>query len=203
MKKLMLLVLLFVLGAGCSKPSPQAPEGLPGIPLEIDPTLAIQGANGQGGHACPVNDYVITADHVLWDKERRTYTQATYSDGYGANGVAMVIGGYGAVDLVILEILGDDVIYLPSGVGRINEKVYWFEYDFRSQKNALRARRRFAHILREVAGHYILDEMPVGGSSGSCLLNSEGQVIGMIVAGWETDDGLGVGSAIKLPEGLK
>ena len=195
------IICLFLLSA-CGQVSKEVGKSLPNVPIEIDPTLAIQAANGSGGHACPVNGYVLTASHVLWDGNLRTYVPASWSFGNKSEGSAQVVGGYSHLDLLFLDIYGGEIDFLPAGRAKTGDKVYWFEYDFRTSRNALRARRRFANVLRTVAGHYIFDGMPVGGASGTCLLNSQGEVVGIVVAGWFTDDKLGVGSAVKLPEEL-
>ena len=199
-----LAALLVLALAGCTSCAEKlVPAGLPGVPLELDPTLAISSANGNGGHACPVNGYVITAAHVVWDEERKTYVRVAWSDGAGSEGLGEVAAIHPALDLVVLQTEGGAIKFLPAGQIAVGERVYWFEYDFRTRKNALRARRRFATVLRVVAQHYILDDMPIAGASGSCLLNEQGQVVGLVVAGFDTDDKLGVGAAVKLPEELK
>jgi len=191
-----------VLLNACSACATKQPAELPGIPLEVDPSWAIQTPEGGGGHACPVNGMVLTATHVMTSEDGSRFVGVAWSDGFGGEGFARVLRSHNNLDITELEIVGiagDGVHYLPSGSAKAGEKVFWFEYDFRTRANALRAHRRFAKILRIVAQHYVLDEMPVGGASGTCLINERGEVVGLVVAAWPTDDKLGVGSAVKLP----
>lgn len=190
-------------GCSCSERITRDPgEALGNLPLDKDPSIALQASTGAAGHACPVNGYVLTASHVLWDADLKIYVPTAWSDGYGNEGSAYVSGGYNFLDLISLTMCPDSkqLDFQPPGKAGVGSRVYWYEYDLRTRENALRARRRFADVLRVVAGHYILDEMPVEGASGSCLLNKEGEVVGIVNAGWDTDDGLGVGVAVKLPE---
>ena len=188
-------------GISCSgKVTVDLGQAIGDIPLDKDPSISLQAPNGNAGHACPVNGYVLTASHVLWDRDLKTYVPTAWSDGYGNEGSAVVSGGFTFLDLVSLTTYGGQVHFLPAGRAEVGDRVYWYEYDLRTRHNALRARRRFANILRIVAGHYILDDMPIDGASGTCLLNDKGEAVGDVNAGWDTDDKLGVGVAVKWPE---
>jgi len=195
------VVALLAVFAACSSRSQPLPVELPGIPLDTDPTLAISTADGGIAHACAVDGFIITARHVVVDEAAKRYVRdLAWSDGFGNDGFASVVAVSPAVDLAILVVVGDhQPKYLPSGVVKPGDEVFWFEYDFRTQANALRARRRLATVLRIVAQQIILDSVPVGGASGTCLLNTRGEVVGIVTAGWDTDDDLGAGSAVKLP----
>ena len=181
------------------------PPALGPITLDVDPSIAIQAPNGNAGHACAVfNDYgefFLTASHVVWNEETQSYMPVVWSDGFGQEGYFETDGPFSAVDVALLNPVGEKRPFaLPQGpAGKPGDTVYWFEYDFRTRKNALRARRRFAKILRVVAQHYILDDLAEGGSSGTCLLDAQGEVIGIVVSGWDTADNLGVTAAVKLP----
>jgi hypothetical protein len=201
MSNWVLCAVLALFGFSCSSKVVKDPgEALGSISLDKDPSIALQAPNGAAGHACPVNGYVLTANHVLWDEHYKIHVPAAWSDGYGHEGSAYVNGGFTFLDLITLDVQPPGKLdFLPPGQAMVGDRIYWYEYDLRTRQNALRARRRFANVLRIVAGHYILDDMPVEGASGSCLLNRHGEVVGIINAGWDTDDGLGVGVAVKLP----
>lgn len=174
-----------------------------GVPLELDPSIAIQAPNGNAGHACPVfledgTEMVLTARHVVVDEDGQ-YMDVVWSDGFGQEGYFSVADAFSAVDVVLLTPSMSVPVYLPKGTAKPGDTVFWFEYDFRTQANALRARRRFGKILRIVAQHFILDAMPEGGSSGTCLLNEYGEAVGLITSGWDTEDGKGAGVAVKFP----
>jgi hypothetical protein len=192
-----LLALLFLLlVVSCS----QKKVSLPGPYTLIDPSLAIMTRDGNAGHACPVHGHIYSARHVFWNREENKYIGATWSS-RGYDGSTLVSGFSEEKDLVELW-LNDtsNVVFLPRGAAvRAGEKVYWFEYDFRTKKNALRSRRRFANVLRIVAQQYILDGTPVAGASGSCLINENGEVVGIVTGGWQMFDKSVVGVASILP----
>lgn len=207
MRYLAALLLLALVGcSGCAQRDFPFPAGLPGIPLDLDPSIALATVEG-GGHACAVGGHVLTARHVMQDRQTRQYVAAAWSDGRGSEGFASVVVGHAALDIALLDLMvtrGDGVVFLSRGEAKVGDRVYWFEYDFRTRPNAMRARRRVAKVLRIVAQHYILDDVPVGGASGSCLINEQGQAVGIVVAGYETtQDGLGVGIVARLPEDLE
>jgi hypothetical protein len=191
---------LFLFTFGCSSVNlTPVPLDLPGIPRDVDPSLALMTGNGQAGHGCPVDGAVYTARHVMWNRELGQFEGASWSS-RGEEGGAVVSGVSPISDIVELGLSPNTLVYLPRGSARVGERVYWFEYDFRTKANALRARRRFAVVLRIVARQYVLDEIPVGGASGSCLINERGEAIAIVTGGWELTDGKFVGVAPKLPE---
>lgn len=202
MRKLLMVAMLTLTGCGaCANKIPPVADVLPGIPFELDPSLSVATRTIVLGHACPVNGYVLTASHVVYDEHFRQYLDVSWSDGYHNEGFAAVSAVHSALDISFLSMYeGDSPVYLPAGDATVGDKVFWFEYDFRTQKNAMRARRRFAYIIREVAHYYVLDESPVSGASGTCLINKDGQVVGIINASWETEDGRESGFASRLPD---
>lgn len=174
------------------------PLDLPGIPATVDPTLALSTPDGGVGHGCTVNGYAITARHVMLDENTGMFQEAAYSQG-GVTGIASINGYWSHLDLVSLA-LNNGGKDLTKGSVKVGDMVFWFEYDFRTRKNLLRARRRFASVLRIVAHQIVLDSVPVAGASGSCLLNKNGEVVGIVNASWATDDQLNGGNAVLLPE---
>ena len=141
-----LAALLLVALAGCSSCTKNLPDILPAVPLEVDPSIAIFTPEGGGGHACPVEGQVITARHVMWSELHKLFLMATWSS-QGARGGAEVSGAALALDLVRLTLYGGAVPYLSLGEPpKPDDKVYWFEYDFRTAPNAYRARRRRARL---------------------------------------------------------
>lgn len=203
MKRLLALAFVALFSAcSCSTKGEYFPAiPLPGIPLEVDPSVQIATLDGGVGHGCPVNDILVTNLHIVLTKKGQLIQAVSISQG-GLNGIAFVANTSVAYDLVLLEPMMP-LRHLPGGdIAEPGDVVYWFEYDFRTGENILRARRRVARILRIVAGHYILDSAPVAGASGTCLINNEGEAIGVVNAGFEADNGEGAGVAILIPKDL-
>lgn len=170
---------------------------VPGIPNEVDPSLSLATPNGGVGHACPVDGQVVTAAHVVIDKQAGRVVNVSYSY-KGTEGLGEVVAVSPFKDLALLVVSGP-IDYLPRAEAKVGDVVFWFEYDFRTRENLLRGRRRFATVIRLVAGTILFDAPPTPGASGTCLINSEGAVVGIVVAGFETDDKLVSGVAVTLP----
>lgn len=194
------LVALFLLSLGACA-NTLGPSALSNIPLDVDPSIALFTPDGGGGHACPVAGAVVTAKHVMWDEENKTYLMASWSAQNGAEGGAGVAGESWIKDLVRLTLVGGEVSYLATGATPVaGDRVHWFEYDFRTTANAYRSRRRVAEVLRVVAGHIIFNAAPVPGASGTCLVNTNGEVVGIVIAYTELDNGRSVGVAAGLSQ---
>lgn len=197
MKKFLAIALLF---AGCAgKAKPERPVGLPEIPLNKDLSIAVSTQDGGLAHACFVNGRMITAHHVVYDERTGQHVQLAWSDDFGNEGFAAIEGEYPALDLVTLQFTGQPAKSFPAGKVQRGDKVYWFEYDFRTRANALRARLRTAKVLRIVAHQIVLDNPPVAGGSGSCLFSYRKEVVGIITFSVDTGDKLGAGGVVKLP----
>ncbi len=197
MKALVCLLLLFL--SACSSREFYG-NALPGIPLEVDPSVQLLTPVGGAGHGCPVNDVLVTNAHVMLDDQGRPAAAASISQ-KGRQGTAALVAFATAMDLALLE-PSMPLDYLPGGVAaKPDDVVYWFEYDFRTVENALRGRRRVGKVLRIVAGHYILDATPNPGASGSCLINEKGEVIGVVNAAFETAQGY-AGTAVMIPKDI-
>jgi hypothetical protein len=74
----------------------------------------------------------------------------------------------------------------------------WIEYDHESLESAYAPRLRQATLIRPLAGYLVLDSAPVKGASGSCLFNSQGEVVGIIAWGVRTGSGDAVGVAVSV-----
>lgn len=199
MKALVCSLLLFLSACSCSTREFYG-NALPGIPVDVDPSVQLLTPVGGAGHGCPVNNVLITNAHVMLDDKGRPVVAATISQ-QGKQGLAALVTFAAALDLALLE-PSIPLDYLPGGTAaEPGDVVYWFEYDFRTVKNALRGRRRVGKILRIVAGHYVLDVTPNPGASGSCLINEKGEVIGVVNAAFETAEGY-AGTAVMTPKDI-
>lgn len=77
------------------------------------------------------------------------------------------------------------------------EEVFWYEYDMSSPDHFFRPLRRQSRIVQVLAGHIFIKDPPQDGASGSCVFNSAGGVIGMIVKRLEASNGENVGMAVQ------
>jgi hypothetical protein len=79
------------------------------------------------------------------------------------------------------------------------ERVYFVGYDFRSRRQAFAPRTFEARVQRVLGGHIVFHPSGVPGTSGSCLLDSAGRVVGVNKGGKEIDGGMDeVGVAVGI-----
>lgn len=160
-------------------------------------------------HACPIvtpsgcNAIVLTAAHVV---DPRPFDDVPllpyrYSDGYGSSGVLEPVATERCADLATMRLgPGADVrpyrraALAPEAGGHV-----WFVgYEWSSKSKAFSARTIRAKVVRVVAGHLVLDPAGEAGSSGSCVLNQAGEVVGINVWGRSLRSGEEVGGAVGI-----
>ncbi len=140
------------------------------------------------GHACPTETAIYTAHHVLDSKERHMNFATPY-------GIARPAWTDTARDLATISIDARVPRYQVAGMPpEPKEKVHWYEFNLNSKKDYFKQERRDAKILRTISGHIVFDKSPVGGASGSCLLNEREEVVGIVI--WSLRRGVGVAVSI-------
>ena len=139
------------------------------------------------GHGCFVEGALYTARHIV-NPTPQLITHASWSDGYGREGFAVVEALSSFRDLARLQVVTGKP-YLNHRLSRNPELraagriVRWFEYTRRPGPNALRANYRASRILREFAGLLVLEKQPTPGASGTCVFAEDGSVLGLIIWG--------------------
>jgi len=76
--------------------------------------------------------------------------------------------------------------------------LYFLGYDWSNKKVALAEDVVEVKLLRIVALHLIYTPSGKPGSSGSCVVNEAGEVVGINEGGFETDDGGEAGLAVGI-----
>lgn len=146
------------------------------------------------GRGCYVEGNLYTARHIVNPSPQVT-SNASWSDGYGQEGLAVTQALSSFRDLALLQIVTGQP-YLNHRMSRDPEMrakgrvVKWFEYTRRPGPEALRTNYRSARILREFAGLLELDKQPNPGASGTCVFAEDGTVVGLIVWGLPEQVGL-------------
>jgi len=148
------------------------------------------------GHACPVDDHIMTAAHVAV-KMGRDYGQYPMSYVYQQGPLTGLLGPsldhppsmY--ADLAWLDVtLGDTPIYNRRAQDvSIGDKIYWFEYD-----KSLHKEKVSSKVVQIIAGHIATKRPFASGASGGCIFNEANEVVGIPV--WR----LGVGVGVLLTE---
>ena len=67
------------------------------------------------------------------------------------------------------------------------EQMWWVAYDWR-KKHAFEQKVLTGKVVRVIAGAIVLDQDTPQGSSGSCILNAKGEVVGLIAWSFAMDD---------------
>jgi V8-like Glu-specific endopeptidase len=80
----------------------------------------------------------------------------------------------------------------------LGERLWWVGYDWRKQKTAYQPQVFSAKVVTIRAGNIVLDTQAIPGSSGSCVLNAQGQVVGLLVWGHEMNDARGTAVVVGL-----
>jgi hypothetical protein len=80
------------------------------------------------------------------------------------------------------------------------DTLYMTGYDWRSKRGAFADRVWVVKLLRIVAGHLIFDPAGEPGTSGSCILNGAGEVVGINIAGKVVGSPMGRLSFVGEPE---
>jgi V8-like Glu-specific endopeptidase len=142
-------------------------------------------------HACPVLPQVaVTAAHVIAPNQNDPsfITRLRFDAPDGVTGLVVPAATSDASDLAIVQLSKPAHPYpLATAAPSPGETLYWLAYDYSGRKRALRPEVYSGKVLRVIAGNITIDETTPSGSSGSCVLNGRGEVVGIV--SW----GVGVG----------
>lgn len=153
-------------------------------------------------HACPVEpDRALTAAHVIDPRPFESTPLYPFRWQQGeADGIT--IGGAVSLttDLADLQPSRPFPKWYPLAKEAPKEGAHlWIRgYDFRKGKNAFAPRDWEVEVLRIVAGHVVFRPTVDFGTSGSCILNEEGEVVGVIAKGitMRNDEEVGMGVGV-------
>ncbi len=135
-----------------------------------------------------------------------------WSDGTGASGFLVPYELETSRDLARVRPLREgDVFANPLTVAheapKAGDRVYFLGYSWKNRKDAMADDVIEARVTRVIALHVLFTPSGKPGSSGSCVVNEWGEVVGINEGGYETDDkeqaGLAVGVwgvLAKMPE---
>lgn len=199
-------------GGGKGKPSPEAKVMEKAkAPVDVGAILRLQSRSFMA-HACPIGpDYALTAAHVV---DAREQIEREQDNGKLMNGKkvdwAATPSRYESVDgrsrgqlTDLQEIFFDrdlaEVKGAFEGFYRVaatcpsqGDEVTFMGYQL-DKGGAFTYPQIFnAHVLSSVAGEVEYDKAGHGGSSGSCVLNAQNEVVAINVGQWAEGHGVGV-----------
>jgi hypothetical protein len=179
-----ILALVAIVAMGCGG---KRIAGEPDKGPDTSGVLAVMGKIAVG-HACPISsNLAITAAHVIdprpFDKD--VPLQGSRWSAAGQDGVLTPEGVVIEVDLGFVSSPKDFPIVYEKAEGppAEGEKLWLVGYDWSNTAKAFAEKRLEVKVLRIVAGHVIFDRAGEGGSSGSCVLNAQGKLVAINVAG--------------------
>lgn len=162
---------------------------------------------GHWGQACPIEvdgtRAIFSARHLL----SKTTSEGVdimlsfiWEDGQGREGwgSAHYLDPFQDLGLLAISDRGDDPDYRPVSDRRPQpgDHVFWREFNPELEKGLQQIERK-SKVLDVRLGHILIEDAPDFGASGSCLFNSLGEVVGIVV--WRQVDGTEeVGGAILL-----
>ena len=197
MKQIFSSLLTLALISGCSS---RAPVLVAGGVRPISPSLVMIGKNGLA-HACAVDGYILTAAHVAF---ARYPTGAVEAQGYVYTQGPRKGTVYGYVEAISRDLAvmvndgGDEPVYRPrAAVGpSIGDEVSWVQYNLTD--NPLHQETARGKITEVGPGHFVFSPEPLPGASGGCLLDSSGNVLGVLIwtIGVDPANARGIGATI-------
>lgn len=155
-------------------------------------------------HACPVDGLVLSAAHVVQPRNGRNPplpwpAYYAWSDLHQNSGYVHS-RGLSPRDLGTFVVLSGTPHFYRHATEEPEpgDKVNWLEFDLSSKDKAFAPHSKQARVQRSVSGHLILDEPPMRGASGSCVLNEQGEVVAIITGGVNVGAGGAVGFVVSV-----
>jgi len=179
MPQRLLLSLLMLLTPAITLPEPEPRP-------DTNDILKIIGVFGMG-HGCPIaSDKAFTNTHVLDPRpeamDSKPWPARWSQTGLETNTVIEPTRQWMRDDLVLgtLTPKVERFYHIAANPPAIGERLWWTSYNWDSKKVALAEEQLNGKVLRIVAGYIVIDSPTPHGSSGSCVLNVKGEVVGIV-----------------------
>lgn len=180
------------------------PMALTSVQQSARAVVALMSKQYYMGHGCPVSPHVLlTADHmnVMTTPMGEVRQPLTWGDLDGHKGVAMPLDFTPFLDLAAMYSWTPfpASVEVAASLPSVGERVWVVNFDHTKRFSFLIDKVIPARIAGYRSYYIQYDKDTRGGSSGSCLLNDEGKVVGIHVAGNEVTN---VGIGVMFPPGL-
>lgn len=166
-------------------------------------------------HACPINDhFMLTNAHVIDQAPGNpdfAYQSYRWTTDAGEFGQLTPLGTIAGVDLALMQSTPIEKWYERSTTPPLTgDKLWLVEFDYSSRDKAFASHPVQVEVTRLLAGHIFYKPIGKPGSSGSCVLNEEGKLVGINLGGYSLEANGDIGLAVavygdwfKTPEGVE
>lgn len=182
-----LLLGLLVLGCGPKRIKTQPAPG-----PDLGGIVSV-GTREGWAHACPICPRVaITSGHVVDPSPNDPgvpLVGGRWSDGWGNRGYLQPFNVWSSMDLALVRPYDDSPDFsrwyrVATEAPFPQQPLYVLGYDKRTKEDAFAPRRYEVRFVYEAGGRLVLSAETGTGSSGSCVLTADGQVVGVMESTW-------------------
>ena len=183
---------------GCLAPAPAAEQ----IPPDVSRIISVIGP-GSVAHACPISpNLALTAGHVVRDVEpgggSTTHAYRAENGEWAGFVDPAMASDYEDAGFLRAETPFPSWYTFALRPALPGERLWWLGYDWSKKSRAFQRRVFSGRVINVIAGSIILDVPTPPGSSGSCVLDSSGKVIGTIAWSHEQEDSSQVAVAVGM-----
>jgi len=86
------------------------------------------------------------------------------------------------------------------GTVEVGDVLRYWQFNLEDSSKAFDSQMRETRLIRKLGGYMVFKDAPVPGASGSCIVNSKGLVVGIVVWGMKMKDESYVGLGVVIPQ---
>lgn len=151
------------------------------------------------GHACPIApDLVLISAHIVdpepFNRNTPLITVRFETRTRDVHGFLLPMLTVSEMDISPAEPTSALKFYpIASAAPNKGDTLYYLLYDYRKPSTAFDSKVSSGTVVNVIAGMIVLDTEVMPGSSGGCVLNESGEVVGIVTAKMGMDNGSPIG----------
>lgn len=207
----LILAMLVSVAFGCASAPKRVTAAAPSDIPDLSGVLRLVARNHRRAMGCPTAEHTILTNAHVALSSREFSLEGAYDDlpfffawatrddaakGYTTGRTQL--DRYR--DLAVIESETPIPHWYPiaAEAPQIGERLFWVGLDWRDRSRAFAERVFSGRLLRISVGHLVIDRAGSPGSSGSCVLNEQGEVVGIHAVSAEMESGESVGGAVGI-----